>query len=81
MKLRNLKHPNIFLNVVNECKGQVWLESPEGDKYNLKSIFSQYIAVGALLLERGDWLELYCSDKDDEIRFMKFFKEHPEILD
>lgn len=81
MKLRNLKSPNIFLSVVNDCKGQVWLESAEGDKYNLKSIFSQYIAIGALLSERGDWLELYCSDKDDEIRFMKFFKEHPEVLD
>lgn len=81
MKLRNLKSPNIFLSVVNDCKGQVWLESDEGDKYNLKSIFSQYIAIGALLSERGDWLELYCSDKDDEARFMKFFNEHPEVME
>lgn len=78
MKIGNLKQLNDFIAAVNDCKGQVWLESNEGDKYNLKSKFSQYIALGALLSERGDWLELYCSHKEDEKLFFKFFKKHPE---
>ena len=53
MKIRNLKKLNDFIAVVNECKGTVWLESPNGDKFNLKSIFSQYLALGKLMEENG----------------------------
>lgn len=69
MKIRNVAQLNDFLAALNECKGLVWLESPDGDKYNLKSQFSQYIALGALLSERGDFLDLYCALKDDEKYF------------
>lgn len=37
MKIRNLSQLNDFVAAVNDCQGTVWLESPEGDKYNLKS--------------------------------------------
>ena len=59
----------------------MWLESPEGDRYNLRSTLNSYIAFGELLKERGDYLELFCSDKDDERRFFKFFYENPEVLE
>lgn len=80
MKIRNIKQLNGFIGVLNDCKGQVWLESPEGDRYNLKSSFSQYLAYGKLLEERGDLLELYCSDTNDERKFFEYFNEHPEVL-
>lgn len=38
-----------FLACVNKSTGQVWLEDQEGNKINLKSALSQYIAVAALL--------------------------------
>lgn len=79
MKIHNLSQLNDFMAALNECKGQVWLESPEGDKYNLKSEFSQYIALGALLAQRGDFLELYCSYPEDERYFFSFFNKHPEV--
>lgn len=79
MKIRNLSQLNDFVAVVNDCQGAVWLESSEGDRYNLKSTFSQYIALGKLLDERGDYLELFCSDKNDERLFFKFFHNHPEV--
>lgn len=79
MKIHNVAQLNDFLAALNECKGQVWLESPEGDKFNLKSEFSQYIALGALLGQRGDFLDLYCALKEDEKNFFKYFKEHPEV--
>ena len=37
MRLTNISEVNIFINLVNECKGDVWLESVDGDKINLKS--------------------------------------------
>lgn len=80
MKIGNICQLNGFIGALNECTGQVWLESPEGDRYNLRSSFNQYIAFGKLLEERGDWLELYCSNKDDERKFFQYFHEHPEVL-
>lgn len=79
MKITCMEQVNDFIAAVNECQGGVWLESPYGDKFDLKSQFSRYIALGALLAEHGDDLELYCTHKDDEKYFFKFFKHHPEI--
>lgn len=80
MKIKNLTTLNAFVAAVNDCRGAVWLESPEGDRYNLKSTLNQYIALGKLLEERGDYLELFCSDGNDERLFMRFFHDHPEAL-
>ena len=79
MKLSNIDQVNEFLAIVKECKGDVYLTSPQGDKFNLKSNFSQYIAMGALLGNHGDDLELWCDDKSDESRFLGFLEKHPEI--
>ena len=80
MKLTNIKELDAFSAAIDACKGQVWLESPYGDKYNLKSRFNQYIAFGALLGCHGDELELFCQNKEDERYFMKFFYEYPDVL-
>ena len=80
MKIKNIKNVETFLAVVNECKGEVTLTSVYGDKYNLKSALTQYVAVAALLGDHGEELELWCTDKDDEKKFLKMFNEHPEML-
>ena len=80
MKIKNIKNVETFLAVVNECKGEVTLTSVYGDKYNLKSALTQYVAVTALLGDHGEELELWCTDKDDEKKFLKMFNEHPEML-
>lgn len=79
MKIRNISQLNDFVAAVNQCQGGVWLESSEGDKFNLKSQFSQYVALGALLSEHGDALELFCTHKDDEQLFYRYFAAHPEV--
>lgn len=81
MQIRNITQLNGFVGALNQCKGQVWLESPEGDKYNLKSSFNQYLALGKLLEERGDYLELYCQFPEDETHFFKYFNENPGVCD
>lgn len=80
MKIKNIKNVETFLSVVNECKGEVTLTSVYGDKYNLKSALTQYVAVAALVGDYGEELELWCTDKDDEKKFLKMFSEHPEML-
>lgn len=78
MKLTNTKEIFAFRVAVSKCKGDVWLESAEGDRFNLKSVVSQYIALGALLTTQGESLELFCSDPTDEALFYQFFNEFPE---
>lgn len=80
MRLTNINEVNKFINLINECKGDVWLESVEGDKINLKSKLSQYIAISALISIEGDHLNLYCSLHEDEVKFIKFFNENPSTL-
>lgn len=80
MKLNNTNEIEAFKSAIKACKGDVWLESSSGDRYNLKSVFSQYIALGAMLSESGEELELFCSLREDEANFFKFFREHPETI-
>lgn len=80
MRLTNISEVNDFIKIINECKGDVWLESMEGDKINLKSKISQYVAISALISIEGDNLDLYCSLPEDEAKFLKFFEDHPASL-
>lgn len=80
MKIKNIKNVETFLAVVKGCKGEVTLTSVYGDKYNLKSALTQYVAVAALVGDHGEELELWCTDKDDEKKFLKMFNEHPEMI-
>lgn len=80
MKLNNINEIEAFRSAIKACKGDVWLESSNGDRYNLKSVFSQYIALGAMLSENGEELELFCSLREDEANFFKFFCEYPETI-
>ena len=43
MRLTKIKEVNDFLEIVNHCKGEVTLTSQYGDKYNLKSLLTQYV--------------------------------------
>jgi hypothetical protein len=69
-----------FLDAVNMASDNVYLRSVHGDCYNLKSVLSRYIAIGALLGDHGDELELFCDDPNDEKYFFNFFSDHPEVL-
>ena len=72
MKLRNIDDVNAFTKVIDECVGDVWLESIYGDKYQLKSKLSQYVAIGALLKDQGESLELFAATQEDRMRLVAF---------
>ena len=75
MKLKNIKEVEAIRKVIHECEGDVYLKSPEGDVLNLKSSLSEYIALGRLLGEAGDSLELFASRREDEARLIAFLNE------
>lgn len=80
MKIKNKEQIHALLDTVNECSSDVYLMSVYGDRYNLKSELSTYIAIGTLLSDHGDDLELFCSNASDETKFLRFFSENPEVL-
>ena len=75
MKLKNIKEVEAFRKVIHECEGDVYLKSPEGDVFNLKSAMSEYIALGQLLSEQGDNLELFADRREDEAVLLNFIAE------
>ena len=75
MKLQNIHEVEDFRKVIHQCKDDVFLKSQEGDVFNLKSAMSEYIALGRLLSEQGDSLELFASRREDEARLIAFLNE------
>ena len=53
MRLRSEADIQAFMDAVNACQGEVYLKSPEGDIFNLKSSMSRYIASAASLRSRA----------------------------
>lgn len=79
MRFNNATEVNDFMTTVESCVGAVWLESPDGDRFVLNSVFSRYIAMSALLTDKGEQLELFCQRPEDRERFYKYFNEHPAV--
>ena len=75
MRLRSEAVVQEFLDAVSQCGGDVYLKSPEGDIFNLKSSMSRYIAIGRLIEEQGDTLELFADRKEDQARLMPLDEE------
>ena len=80
MKLKKRVEVKEFLNILEQTKGNVWLESVYGDKYNLKSVLSRYVAIGEMIKNSYNELELFCDHYSDEHLFFDFFSKYPDTL-
>ena len=80
MKFISKQHCDDFLKAVERARGNVWLVSTHGDRFNLKSTMMRYVALGKLCTESGDSLELFCDLKDDEALFLEFFHNNPDVI-
>lgn len=49
MKIMNIENTDRFLQRLQECKGDVWLTTPEGDRLNLKSMLCVMVLTAGLL--------------------------------
>lgn len=48
MKITNIKNVEDFFEQINKCNGNVFLNTKEGDKLNLKSKLTQYVSFSSL---------------------------------
>ena len=72
MKIATISDVARFNKVIESCKGDVWLESVAGDRYNLKSALTRYIAIADLLRDEAGNLELFASEREDEAKLIEF---------
>ena len=72
---------NDFIKLVDQCKGDVFLETDDGDVLNLKSKLCQIIGI-ANILKGAEISEakIRCANPDDESLLFRFnlYKEVPE---
>jgi hypothetical protein len=66
MKILNITDVDRFFEVVDKCKGKIELVTSEGDRLNLKSKLSQYVALSKIFKEaKIDEIELIASEPED----------------
>lgn len=73
MKIQNIKNIDGFFEVIDKCKGRVELVTGEGDRLNLKSKLSQYVAL-ANVFSNGEIpeLEIVAYEPDDAALLLNF---------
>lgn len=73
MKITKIKDVEAFMKVVNECKGDVYLDTLEGDHLNLKSKLTQYLALANIFGGDANLGELIIkADQEDIVRIAEF---------
>ena len=67
MKIFNIGNPEKFLDVIKQCRGNVELISKQGDRLNLKSELTKYIAISQLFTDNTfiNEMELIVSEPED----------------
>lgn len=75
MKIMNLTNVEGFLKTVSGCKGSVELVTKEGDRLNLKSELTKYVALTSFFTEaRIPEMELVLSEPDDALKLVSFIQ-------
>lgn len=74
MKLYNITDVEKFLDTIKKCKGSVELVSQQGDRLNLKSELTKYLAISKLFNDNTfiNEMELVASDPEDVQTLMNY---------
>ena len=73
MKITSIKNVEGFMKTVNECAGEVYLETEEGDSLNLKSKLTQYVMLSNVFGGNADLGALLIrADKEDIIKIAEY---------
>ena len=72
---------SLLIKTIDSCTGNVFLESPEGDRFNLKSKLSQFAGI-ATLIQGGIIAHavIKCDNPEDESKLFRLnlYREVPE---
>ena len=70
-----------FIEALDQCKGNVWLVTDEGDRLNLKSRFCQLLGISKMV-EGGmvNSAKIICDDPEDDSLLFRFNLYGDKIL-
>ena len=73
MKVKNVEDVEKLFKVIDECKGRVELVTNEGDRLNLKSKLTQYVALANVFADKtiGE-MELIAHEPEDVQKLVMF---------
>ena len=72
IKLHNLNFED-FIKAIDECKGDVFLETSDGDILNLKSKLCQIIGLSTILKSTEvEEATIRCANPEDETMLFRF---------
>ncbi len=73
MKVKNVKDVEKLFKVIDECRGRVELVTAEGDRLNLKSKLTQYVALANVFADKtiGE-MELIAHEPEDVQKLVMF---------
>ena len=73
MNIIKIKNVEKFLETVNKCSGDVYLDTTEGDHLNLKSKLTQYVALANIFGGEANLGELVITaNQEDIIKIAEF---------
>jgi hypothetical protein len=73
MKITNITNLNALFEVIESCSGRVELVTGEGDRLNLKSKLSQYVALANVFSDgKIEELELIAYEPEDVKKLISF---------
>jgi len=80
MKITNVTNVDDFFKEIEQCKGTVELVTKEGDRLNLKSQLTKYVALAKLFSDGCiKEMELVCSDAEDVQRMINYMLGHKDL--
>ncbi len=72
IKLHNIDFED-FIKAIDECKGDVYLETADGDVLNLKSKLCQMIGISTILKNTEiEEATIRCTNQEDETMLFRF---------
>lgn len=81
IQLHNMNFDD-FIDAIDKCKGDVYLETKEGDILNLKSKLCQMIGLSTILKNTEvEEATVRCANQEDETMLFRFnlYGEKPEV--
>lgn len=76
MKIMNITDVDEFFKVIEQCKGRVELVTGEGDRLNLKSKLTQYVALAKIFSDGViPEIELVAHEPEDMTRLVQYMME------
>ena len=77
MKVENIKNIDEFFGVINKCVGRVELITNDGDRLNLKSTLTKYVALAKVFSDGTiDSMEIVAHEAEDAQLIIKYMHEN-----